>query len=58
MENKPIRLRLCREADQALKDLMVKYPELKPNQILNQLLLEAAKIGKENQDDEYTKQPR
>jgi ribosomal 50S subunit-associated protein YjgA (DUF615 family) len=56
MENKPIRLRLCREADQALKDLMVKYPELKPNQILNKLLLEAAKIGKENQDDDYTTQ--
>jgi ribosomal 50S subunit-associated protein YjgA (DUF615 family) len=58
MENKPIRLRLCQEADRALKDLMVKYPELKPNQILNQLLLEAAKIGKENQDDEPNKQPR
>ena len=58
MENKQIRLRLCQEADRALKDLMVKYPELKPNQILNQLLLEAAKIGKENQDDEYTEQPR
>ena len=58
MENKPIRLRLCQGADQALKDLLVKYPELKPNQILNQLLLEAAKIGKENQDDERNKQPR
>jgi hypothetical protein len=58
MENKTLRLRLCWQADAVLKQLKERYPELNPNQILNKLLLDAALDSKENQDDEYPKQPR